>query len=240
MSLQDLPSATASYASSPGDLGVRGVHRFNCIELWLATPQAADRCDINRLTTAEKERLRSFRASTARRDFMVSRALQQHVGHCPSTSLTHSAGYAALACAPADCDIGVDLERHRSRNVASLAHFAFSPDEHAALISLDDARRIERFYTLWVMKEALAKALRLPLLEALRRCTFLEDTGRWRGYVPTPRRWQVRTFEPCAGFSLALASVGDALPAAIEKFEWPQGGKAGWKTTAIVESPAAL
>jgi phosphopantetheinyl transferase len=240
MSLQDLTSATSSHASSPGYQGVRGVGRSDCIELWLASPQAADRCDVNRLTPAEQDRLRSLRTSTARRDFMVSRALQQHVGHCASTSLTHSASYAALASAPADCDIGVDLERHRSRNVASLARFAFSPDEHAALISLDDARRVERFYTLWVMKEALAKALRLALLEALRHCTFLEDAGGWRGYVPTTRRWQVRAFEPYAGFSLAVASVGAALPGRIEMFEWPQGGKASWKTLAIVASPTGL
>lgn len=140
-----------------------------------------------------------------------------------------------MACARAGLSIGVDLERHRSRDVSALARFAFSEKEYADLASLAEGRRTERFYTLWVMKEALAKALQLPLLEALQCCTFFEDReGRWRGHAPTAQHWQVRVFEPLAGLSLALAIVGDEPLTVLGTFSWPPARAASWRLVASV------
>jgi 4'-phosphopantetheinyl transferase len=234
MDVQDLKSVL----SPPGQAGARtsDADDIGALEVWLAFPEAASHVDAERLSPPQRQKLARLRTSAKRQDFVVSRALQQHVTGRASQSLTHSGGHAAVAFAPAGTRVGVDLERHRPRDVETLARFAFSEEEHAELMSLAAQRRMERFYTLWVMKEALAKALQLPLLEALRRCTFTASVpAQWRGSAPTLQRWRVRAFQPHENFSLAVALVGDDLPGTLDAFEWPPRRQAQWRPTASVE-----
>jgi len=158
-------------------------------------------------------------------------------------SLSHSGGFAAVAASRAALRVGVDLECERPREVSRLARFAFAEHEHSQLEALaDDDARAERFYILWTLKEAFAKALSLPLLASLRQCTFLEARGEWRGSVPTTSAWVAHTFRASPTLVLSVVAV---LPASVspENFsvstqEWPQSGAPPWRPLAALRSTA--
>ncbi|MCB9561537.1 MAG: 4'-phosphopantetheinyl transferase superfamily protein [Kofleriaceae bacterium] len=72
-------------------------------------------------------------------------------------SVTHTPGL--VACLIAPCDAGVDAELLSPRvPYMRIAEQVFSPTELAGLKALDDQGRIDRFFLLWSIKEALAKA----------------------------------------------------------------------------------
>lgn len=201
-------------------------------QLWFASPQALCHFDPATLSAADRHRFDAIRNLRRREEFSVSRALLAHVAvpAASAWSLSHSNGHAALAAGragwAAGWTIGVDLEQHRPRNVASIAQFAFSERESSALLALASPQRERLFYSLWVMKEALAKALQLPLLEALRSCAFDSRGGSWSAAIPTQRCWSVMVFEPRPKMSLAVACIGDegegsTCPGIIETWEWP-------------------
>jgi phosphopantetheinyl transferase (holo-ACP synthase) len=154
-------------------------------------------------------------------------------------SLSHSGGFAAVAASRAAVRVGVDLECERPRDLSRLARFAFSEDEHSQLEALaDDAARAERFYILWTLKEAFAKALSLPLLTSLRQCTFLQTHGVWRGTVPTASAWVAHTFRASPALVLSVVAV---LPESVspEDFsvfthEWPEPTAQSWRTLATL------
>lgn len=200
-------------------------------QLWFATPQGRRHFDPAILTGAQRRRFDAIRNPQRREEFSVSRALLAHaaIPAARSLSLSHSGGHAALASGPAGYAVGVDLEQHRARDVASIALFAFTEKESSALLALASPERERLFYLLWVMKEALAKALQLPLLKVLRSCGFSQQGGDWSASLPTRRCWSILAFEPRPEFSLAIASVaneGEDLPGAnlatcLETREWP-------------------
>lgn len=218
----------------PGDpAGRREVNPAGAagFQLWFASPQALCHFDPAMLSAADRHRFDAIRNPQRREEFSVSRTLLAHVAvpAASAWSLSHSNGHAALASSragwAAGWAVGVDLEQHRPRNVASIARFAFSERESTRLLALADSQRERLFYSLWVMKEALAKALQLPLLEALRSCAFDPQGGSWSAAIPTQRCWSVMAFEPRPKMSLAIACVGDEgkdLPCpGIETREWP-------------------
>jgi 4'-phosphopantetheinyl transferase len=124
-----------------------------------------------------------------------------------------------------------------------VARFAFAERECAQLDALaTDGARAERFYILWTLKEAFAKALSLPLLASLRQCTFFEDGGAWRGSVPTESAWVARTFRASPTLVLSVVAL---LPERVspENFsisvhEWPVPAVAPWHTLATMRSDA--
>jgi phosphopantetheinyl transferase (holo-ACP synthase) len=159
-------------------------------------------------------------------------------------SLSHSGGYAATAASRVAVRVGVDLECERPRDFSRLARFAFTEHEYAQLEALTtEAERVERFYILWTLKEAFAKALSLPLLGSLRQCAFLHVGGEWRGAVPTDSAWLARTFRPSP--TLVLSAVA-LLPERVspEDFristhEWPAAATtSSWRTLASLRSGA--
>jgi hypothetical protein len=140
--------------------------------------------------------------------------------------------------------VGVDLECERPRDMTRIARFAFTEREYAQLEALaTEDERVERFYILWTLKEAFAKALSLPLLGSLRRCTFLDvGGGEWRGAIPTESAGVARTFRPSPTLVL---SVGALLPERVspEDFristhEWPAATARSWRTLASLRSDA--
>lgn len=220
-------------------------------QLWFATPQGLRDFDPAILTGSDRLRFDSMRNPRRREEFALSRALLAHaaVPAASSLSLSHSGDHAALASGPARCAVGVDLEQHRARDVASIAQFAFSEGESSALLALASPQRERLFYLLWVMKEALAKALQLPLLEALRTCAFSQQGGSWSASVPTQRCWSILAFEPRPKMSMAIASVAHEgenlaridLGFGIETREWPpippgRRHEAGWARMAAIAS----
>jgi phosphopantetheinyl transferase (holo-ACP synthase) len=107
-----------------------------------------------------------------------------------------------------------------------------SAAEADELESLEDQAALPgRFYEAWTLKEAFAKALRMPLVDALRQCGFTGAASAATGRVPTDRHWRAMVFAPRPQLRLAVvwvADTGAALAAAPSTMEWPPGHAANW------------
>jgi 4'-phosphopantetheinyl transferase len=249
--------------SNDRDVALPPAEEAAALTVWLAGPPARSRFDAGSQTTTDLARWREIATTRRREEWEVSRALLAHVRgeialapasdeRRPATlahegaalSLSHSGGFAAVAASRAALRMGVDLECERPRDMSRLARFAFAEPEHSQLETLTDAdARAERFYILWTLKEAFAKALSLPLLASLRQCTFLEARGEWRGSVPTTSAWVAHTFRASPTLVLSVVAV---LPASVspENFsvsthEWPEPGAQHWRSLATLRSPGA-
>jgi phosphopantetheinyl transferase (holo-ACP synthase) len=199
-------------------------------ELWLATPAAAERFSVQALSESEAQRYARLRNAAKRQDFAVSRSLRSflQVRDVPLGTLSHSRGHAALLRISDMQGWGVDLEVHAPKRLASLARFAYSAPEANAVESAPEDQRSRLFYSLWTLKEAFAKALRMPLLEATRACTFEPVDDALRATVPTRQTWSARLFEPRANVSLAVVVLESAAPIALRTCEWPPATEQQW------------
>lgn len=211
------------------------------LQLWLATPEAVQHFDPAQLTDEERSRLARLRRATRRQEFAVSRALRAHARHeagePASESLSHSGGYAALAQAHPALRIGVDLELHRDRDTLATARTAFNESEVRELEAAAGPERDRLFYAMWTVKEALAKALQLPLLEALRFCELEVKGPVWQVRVPTPATGCVAVYQPLRELTLAVACIGASL--SIERWSWPPQRAATWPLIAAISLSAA-
>jgi 4'-phosphopantetheinyl transferase len=159
-------------------------------------------------------------------------------------SLSHSGGFAAVAASRVAVRVGVDLECARARDAERLARFAFSEREQAQLEALSTEAKAERFYILWTLKEAFAKALSLPLMVSLSRCTFHEEPGgEWRGSVPADGAWVARVFRPAPTLVLSVAALlPEGIPpgnVSVSVSEWPTPAAQSWRTLATLHSGSA-
>ena len=154
----------------------------------------------------------------------------------PRRSLSHSGGCAAIAIAPAGCLAGVDIEVTTRRDVHSIAQFAFAPDETREFRSLAEPEATERFYILWTLKEAFAKALGLPLLAAMRDCSFARCGGRWTTRVPLAAPWRAVVFAPRPALTLAAVIIGPrgVLGDDWKCREWPGTMAGSWRCLATL------
>lgn len=84
-----------------------------------------------------------------------------------------------IACVVARCrEVGVDVEDiERSGETVSIADSFFSSREVAALHALPAARRRDRFFEYWTLKEAYIKARGMGLSLPLDQFSFLLDDG---------------------------------------------------------------
>ena len=203
-------------------------------DIWLATPDAAELLAPAGLSAAEFAEWTAVRSPRRRRDWASSRALLAAVPLAAGLqqSLSHSHGYAAVARAPEGLRVGADVEALTARNFTGLARIAFADAEAVHLDSTGDpAQRCADFYELWTLKEAFAKALRLPLADALRQCCFIDQCGERAATVPTAEQWRATVYAPRPELRLAVAWVApvlEALPVEPGTFEWPPARTAGW------------
>src|SRR5690606_8497018 len=113
---------------------------------------------------------------------------------------------------------------------------AFCATEAEAVRRAHPARQPGLFLALWTLKEALAKALGLELMQALAQCRFQPDaSGRWSGQVPTDRPWSAQVFTPRPDLTLAVACIGDARPC-LHPWHWPRSRPARWPVLATCRS----
>lgn len=205
-------------------------------QLWLAGPEAADHLDDGRLDEPDRRRAARLAGQRKEAEWRASRALRQAVA-VPAgapTSLSHSAGYAALAVGSPGCRIGVDLEAVRPRDVRRLARFCYSHDEARRLEGLANDRALQEFYVCWTLKEACAKALGLPLLTALRQCRFLKEGDRWCGSVTHGGRWEATVWQPRPELVLSVVVFDQAVAEARWQCrEWP-GVPGNWPVLATL------
>jgi hypothetical protein len=202
------------------------------LRIWLASELDAP-FDPAILTSAEFARYRRLRSPRKRKEFELSRTLLHRLAP-PTTpiSLSHSAGLVALAIGEPALAIGIDIEVHKSRDVISLARFAFGPEEVEGLAHQPNA--VQLFYDLWVLKEACAKALGLPLVDALRTCVFTIENRIIGGVLPTAKPWHAHIWHPRPNLSLGAVVVGSREPVTVHQAEWPSGMPASWPATAAV------
>jgi len=133
----------------------------------------------------------------------------------PSFSLTHTRGMVACAVAPAGVAVGVDVEcNDPAVDVQRLAARFFADSEIATLAALGDRARRERFFDLWTLKEAVVKALGVPLMPSLARVTFRIDERpngrdiRFAGpLVGAGAPWTFALFTPADAYRLAVAAA---------------------------------
>lgn len=127
-----------------------------------------------------------------------------------------------VVCALCDAGpIGVDAE-HLGRKVAVLpvADRYFSERESAALKTLTVAQRRQRFFELWVLKEAHAKAIGLGLALPLDHCTFEFDSGLSIDASGGDRDWCYSLIQPSAEHLLALAVPRCLREAAVRQMTY--------------------
>jgi phosphopantetheinyl transferase (holo-ACP synthase) len=214
-------------------------------EVWLATPAAARAFDPSKLGAADRASWDALHTIRRREDWASSRALLAaapvSAGH--ASSLSHSRGFAALVHAPPDVAVGVDVEWLSTRDFLNMARTAYSPAEADELGSLGDPAELRaRFYESWTLKEAFAKALRLPLADALGQCCFAISQESEAARVPTTRSWSATVFAPRPQLRLAVVMVADesaALPRELRTLEWPPTLAVSWPVVRSLVSGAA-
>jgi 4'-phosphopantetheinyl transferase len=213
------------------------------LTLWLAKPAARLQFDAEAQTPEDRARWEQITSPQRRAEWEVSRALLAHAranaAHDARLSLSHSGGYAAVAASREASQVGVDLERVRERAFLRLARFAFSASEHAQLEALPASARAERFYILWTLKEAFAKALAVPLLQIVSQCTFVACADAWHASVPVPDAWIARVFRPQPEFVLSVvALLSESAPEnlALTLREWPEQQPPTWPTLVTLRS----
>ncbi len=87
-------------------------------------------------------------------------------------NITHTADYVGCAICRAS-EVGIDVERLQERTSArDIAERFFSQAESHALQQLDEAAVVETFFTIWTLKESLAKAHGLGLAAPLESSQF--------------------------------------------------------------------
>ena len=212
-------------------------------QLWLAIPDAAALLVPDGLNSVDRARWERLRGRAKGVEWAASRALRGHVSPpgAAAASLTHSAGHAVLAIGPAGSRVGVDLEAVLPRAVTRLAGFCFAPEEARELEGLDEAGALLGFYVRWTLKEAFAKVTGLPLLSALRTCSFSSRGGNWTARVPLAGRWRATVHAPRPGLVLAAVLAGgeaDDGEAWVCR-EWPPERSARWVRLACLSSDAA-
>jgi 4'-phosphopantetheinyl transferase len=117
-------------------------------------------------------------------------------------SLSRSGGWALVAVADG-ARVGVDLELVDARHVDEpLLDATLTAEERAELESTPASRRVRRFYELWTLKEAWAKADGTGLAPGLKAFPVCGPAnGR-------PRPWLRSGIAPLPGFASALAVAG--------------------------------
>ena len=120
----------------------------------------------------------------------------------PAVSISHTVGLVgvAVACGGA---VGIDVERHRKRNIRALAAAAFGPVEQSEVA----AEGADAFYRIWTVREAMAKATGDGLALVINRHDLAEGvvSGRIETRSRIGRSWGLFHAVPESGHSVALA-----------------------------------
>jgi 4'-phosphopantetheinyl transferase len=126
-------------------------------------------------------------------------------------------------------DGGVDVERlGRVTSMSSVARTVFAPVERDELLALGEEQREARFYRLWTLKEAFAKATGRGLSLPLRDISFSGGGGDEEPITlgcreaiePQPSAWAFTVRQPSPRHVLATASrsAGGRPPREVELF----------------------
>lgn len=166
----------------------REVEGVNLIHVNLAPDAGREASAVSLLNDSEKARSHRFRSERARRGFVLCRAalrvsLAERLGcSCGELSfgflehgkpyarfadrsvdiafnVSHSHGHGLIAITDKAC-VGVDVEeRAPRRDLDGIGSLVYGPEERRLLGIASDREKVQFFYRLWSMKEALIKGL---------------------------------------------------------------------------------
>ena len=126
-------------------------------------------------------------------------------------NVSHSGDLVAIAIGR-NCDLGIDIERHRPElDVAALGRFIFTDAEMAAVQAGDGRARINGFFRQWVFKEALVKGLGTGLARDPKRFQIRSGAGEAIAEFvggeedDVGQGWRLQPLAAPAGYSAALA-----------------------------------
>lgn len=125
-------------------------------------------------------------------------------------NLAHSGGLAAYAFGR-DRQVGIDVERIRlTLNAKTLADRYFTPSEAQAIGQTSEGGRTALFFTYWVRKEAVLKAIGYGLRMSLSAVEVAGDQRHGRGVVVrlpagTSANWQVADLPAGEEYRAAVA-----------------------------------
>ena len=148
--------------------GVRGVLDKNTLEIWrMPVGPMPDADEVARLTPEEQARAAGMLNPMRRNQFIAGRILLKRIrerhGARLYTSLSHS-GQWVLAVTASFGAVGVDVEiMQTDRPLDRLSQRFFTAAENAWLAQVSGEERMHLFYRLWTAKEALFKALGMPV-----------------------------------------------------------------------------
>ncbi len=123
-------------------------------------------------------------------------------------NLSHTRGMAVCAICRGH-PVGVDVEAiDRSVDVEWLAERHFAPQEYQLILEAPLQQRVEIFFRLWTLKEAMLKAVGTGLATPLQEFAFTlepETSKMQLARAKTASEWQVHEYVPTADHRLALA-----------------------------------
>lgn len=125
----------------------------------------------------------------------------------PCFNISHAGDYAVLAVS--DQPIGVDIERWRRADTAALAKRFYHPEEQAVLAAADDP--VERFFTIWSLKESYVKALGTGFSLSPSSFAILPGEAAGAELLGEPNYHFKRYFD-FPGYALAICALDDAFP----------------------------
>ncbi len=184
------------------------------------------------LEPEERQRAGRLRRESDARDFTAAHALLHAVlrgvldapyrlaktesgkPYVPGTSiefnLTHTRGLSAVALSRTGA-VGIDAERlEPHRDDRALVAQQFDREERAWIEAATDGQQTERFFRIWTLKEAYAKALGVGLSLDLADSSFAIDGSaiRLRASAPmdpAPGRWSFEQWWPSETHLAAVA-----------------------------------
>ncbi len=127
-------------------------------------------------------------------------------------NVSHSGRHGLIALAPKG-RVGVDVEeRSPNRNLDVCIRLLFAPDEQAEFENVSEHGKVERFYRIWTLKEALVKAVGAGL--SIDTAEFEIPLAMVRGV-----KTGVFRFPDAPTESWGLKSIGNAAFAAAVAYE---------------------
>lgn len=143
----------------------------------------------------------------ARTDIVCDAFGKPHLPDGPCFNLSHAGDYAVLAVS--DQEVGVDVERWRKADTAALAKRFYHPEEQAHLSAAVDP--VERFFTIWSLKESYMKALGRGFAVSPTSFAVLPD-GRDSARLLGSEDYHFKRYTDFPRYALAVCAREDAFP----------------------------
>ncbi len=127
-------------------------------------------------------------------------------------NISYSKDFIALAID--NQPIGIDIEYVKELTDIDTIVNHFSKEEKEALLSLDDEKKIEQLYNLWVLKESYLKAIGKGLSCPLNSfsITLAQNKVHLNNEPEQEINWQFKTYSSLEGYKCAVCAGHSELP----------------------------